>query len=269
MGANMLREISDEVRVALKDRLRDVRHTIRQHRHDGSVTPSARLAEILPLPRPPFAPEAIDQLVGHAVSAFDDAMTLAERLTPVPRSAPPTDGVRSFATYFPLGEAREGARAFRRDLYYLAREVLASRRVADARIHESELAAVHATMRARYRDLIATIAGAADWAARIEVASAFSAVLLLTMLDHRAIRFDDAALSSREARTLELLCLVPVVLACGFATVEPDASPEPDILDLTVLATEARLDRITAACAGADGQAELTRIFATLLAHLP
>lgn len=265
----MLREISEEVRVTLKDRLRDVRHVIRQHRHDGSATPSARLGDILPLPRPPFAPAAVDHLVGHAVSAFDDAMTLAERLTPVRRPAPPAGAAQGFATYFPPGEAREGARAFRRDLYYLAREVLANRRVTDARIHESELAAVHATMRTRHGNLIAGIAGAADWAARIEAASAFSAALLLTMLDHRAIRLDDATLSSRDARTLELLCLVPVVLACGFATVEPDPSPEPDILDLTVLAAEARLDRIADACAGADGQAELTRIFATLLAHLP
>lgn len=265
----MLQKISEEVRIALKDRLRDVRHVVRQHRHDGLAAPSARLGDILPLPRPPFAPAAVDHLVGHAVSAFDDAMTLGERFTPVHRPALPTGAVLGFPTYFPRGGARDSARAFRRDLYYLAREVLANRRVTDLRIHESELAAVHATMRVRHGDLIAATAGAADWAARIEAASASSAALLLTMLDHRAIRFDDAVLPSGEARTLELLCLVPVVLACGFATVEPDASPEPDILDLAVLATEARLDRIAAACAGADAQAELTRIFATLLAHLP
>lgn len=260
----MLREISEEVRVALKDRLRDVRRVIRQNRHDSARSPAARLGERFPLPRPPFPAPGVEDLVGHAVSAFDDAMTLAERLVPIERPEA-AGGVRprSFAFYFRAGESREGARAFRRDLYYLARSVLAKRGVADARIGEAELADVHAVMRERHGALIAALSADRPWPQRVSAASAFCAALLVELLDHRPIRFDG------DGRGLEILCLASVVLACGFVTVEPGAEREPGLDDLAILAAEARLDRIVPACRGADGQEELMRIFAVLLAHVP
>ena len=72
----MLRQISEEVRVNLKDRLRDVRQGVRQLRHDGRPSPQNAQA------RSPFPISEIEGLLGHAVSAFDDAMSAAESLVP-------------------------------------------------------------------------------------------------------------------------------------------------------------------------------------------
>lgn len=265
----MLREISEEVRVALKDRLRDMRHVIRQLRHDGPHSPMAALGERLPLPRPPVPAREIDGLLSHAASAIDDAMSIAEKFAPIERPAP-SEGVqaRSLAFYFgPDGHT--GARAFRRDLYYMAGRVLAGRRITDARVHEAGFSAGHAAMRARHGALIAGLSGNLDWSQRISAASAVCAALLKELLDQRPLRFDRPGLAASDMRALELSYLTPLVLACGFATVEPNAEPDPDLLELTLLATEARLDRILPACRNAQGEEELARLFAVLLVCLP
>jgi hypothetical protein len=59
-----------------------------------------------------------------------------------------------------------------------------------------------------------------------------------------------------------------VVLACGLATKADGGTPEPDILEIAVLAAEVREDRIRQACAHANAVQELTPVLATLLAHL-
>lgn len=267
----MLRELSEEVRVTLKDRLRDVRHAIRRHRHDGGSS-VVSAAGRLPLPPLPFPVRVVEDALGHAVSAFDDAMTLAETLVPIGRPTAGGASARSFAVYFPAGDDREalaGARAFRRDLRYLARDVAARRKVSGLRVHEAELAAVHAAMRERHGDLLDALARDTAWPQRVSAAAALCAALLIELLDHRPLRFDGPDPAQEAGRAVEILCLTPPVLACGFATVDPDSPPEPDLLDSAVLAAEARLDRILPACRGADAEDELTRIFATLLAHLP
>lgn len=258
----MLHEISEEMRVALKDRLRDVRHAIRLRRHDGPRPLATGLADRLPLPRP----QGVDDVLGHAVSAFDDAMTLAERLLPVAAAAAQGRPAHGFAAYF---AGRGGVRTFRRDLYSLARLVLARRGIADARVYESELAAVHASLVQRHAALIASLSTRQGWVDRVSTASALCAAILTELLDHRPIRFDVGGEAVVSARELEVLCLAPAVLACGFVAVEPEAGNEPDLIGLAILATEARLERIVAASRAADGQEELARIFAVLLAHLP
>ncbi len=264
----MLREISEEVRVALKDRLRDARQVIRQHRHDGGYSPMARIGERLNLPQPPGPLRGVEGLLGRAVSVFDDAMTLAEKFVPIERpTVAETGSARSFTLYFRDGS--EGGRAFRRDLYYLAAVVLAKRGIAGARIHETELASVHAAMRDRHRAELPALAGAQGWSDRVAASSVLCASLLTELLDHRPIRFEDGSVPRDSVRTLEILCLTPMVLACGFATVDPGALQEADLIDLTILATDARLDRIEPACRGPEGREELARIFAMLLAHLP
>jgi hypothetical protein len=44
---------------------------------------------------------------------------------------------------------------------------------------------------------------------------------------------------------------------------------EPDMLEIAILAVDARIERIQAAFNGKDAQGDLTALFATLLAHLP
>jgi len=265
----MLREISEDVRVALKDRLRDIRHTVRCHRHDAHPSAGSSRGERMLLPRPPIAAREFDVLLGHAVSAFDDAMTLAEKFAPVDRPAP--DGVprvRRLGDYF-AGTDEAGARAFRRDLYYLARQILSRRGVGSARIHEAGFAAVHAAMKTRRAPLIAALSADLDRPTRVSAASAACAALLVELLDHQPLGIDSVELPAGEIHKLEVLCLTPLVLACGFATVDPDLQMEPDLMELASYAAEARLDRILAAAASPNGEEQLASLFAVLLTHLP
>lgn len=264
----MLRQMSEEVRSALRDRLRDVRHAIRLHRHDSGRSPLALLGDRLNLPPPPPGAQGVEILLGHAVSALDDAMTAAERFAPLERASPPEAAIaRGFMTYFPAGDALDGARLFRRDLYALAGAVLALRGPADARIHETALAAIHGALRARHGALLAALGDAPDWTGRVAATSSLCAALLLELLDHRPLRFGGATQDA--GRRLEIVCLSALVLACGVASVEPDTPTQPGLIGLALHVAEAHLDRIVACCCGADGAEELTRIFAMLLPHLP
>lgn len=262
----MLRELSEDVRVALKDRLRDVRSMIRQHRHDAH--PSS-LGERAALPRPSFAAREFDILLGHAVSVFDDAMSLAEKLAPLDRPAMgDAPRVRSLRHYF-AGDGEAGARAFRRDLYYLSRQILARRNAGSVRVHEAGFAAVHNAMKSRHAPRIEALSSDRGWEQRIGATAAACAALLVELLKHRPLRIERADLAAAKSRELEVLCLTPLVLACGFATLDPDTELEPDLVDLASYAAEARMDRILAASAGGTAEDDLARLFAVLLTHLP
>src|SRR5690606_27500433 len=128
-------------RIRLKDRLRDFRSIVRQHRHDhvpGKPT-SAEARE------PSFPVREIEGLLGHAVSAFDDVMSLAESLAPHKSVDMAVSGPRPLQSYFRArGDSPlDGERAFRRDLYRLAKLVLEQKKLHGFRILESDFAAVH------------------------------------------------------------------------------------------------------------------------------
>lgn len=266
----MLRQISEDVRVNLKDRLREVRDIIRQSRHDGTGDASVLREATSHLP--PFPGKGIEGLLSHAASAFDEALSIAESFVPHERPIK-VDGttVKGLGTYFPAGdeERQLGAeRLFRRDMYYLTKAVLAGLKIDNARIHEAGFAAVHAAMRKRHADLLAALT--ASGAGLREIAATCSA-LLVECLNQRPVRFADTLpdVTAMGDRALEISCLAPVVLACGLATAGRDGAPEPDMLEIAILAADIRRDRIAQACAKASPGDELTSVFATLLAHLP
>ena len=266
----MLRQISEDVRVNLKDRLREVREIIRQSRHDGSGDASVVREATSHLP--PFPGKGIEGLLSHAASAFDEALSIAESFVPHERPIK-VDGttVKGLATYFPAGnEDRQlsAERLFRRDMYYLTKAVLAGLNIDNARIHEADFAAVHATMRKRHGGLLATLA-TPD--AGLRVIAATCSALLVECLNQRPVRFSESVLETPAAadRTLDISCLAPLVLACGLATTGRDGAPEPDMLEIAILAADIRHDRIVQACAKARPIDELTPVFVTLLAHLP
>ncbi|KQZ81320.1 hypothetical protein ASD64_09965 [Mesorhizobium sp. Root157] len=267
----MLREISEEVRINLKDRLRDVRHAIRQHRHDGgrsnAVPPAAGNSPV------PFPLRELEGLLGHAVSAFDDVMTAAETL--VPHEGRAAAQPRSFETYFPLRgkqKALAGERAFRRDMYYLVKAMLARKNASADRVHEASFAAVHAAMLKRYPDLIAALGNAAGETDRTAQVTQMCAALVLEFLHQRPLRLDiveGAAKNLIEAESALIVSLLaPAALACGLASMGTADEPDCDPLEIAALAVEARLDRIISACRATDPVAELTPIFAMLLFHL-
>ena len=265
----MLRQISEDVRVNLKDRLREVREIIRQSRHDGSGDASVLREATSHLP--PFPGKGIEGLLSHAASAVDEALSIAESFVPHERPIK-VDGttVKGLGTYFPVGnEDRQlsAERLFRRDMYYLTKAVLAGLNIDNARILEADFAAVHATMRKRHGDLLAALA-APD--AGLQAIAATSSALVVECLNHRPVRFAETAPETPAAgRAQDISCLAPLALACGLATTGRDGAPEPDMLEIAILAADIRHDRIVQACAKASPIAELTPVFATLLAHLP
>jgi hypothetical protein len=270
---DMLREISEEVRVNLKDRLRDARHIVRQHRHDSrAATPAdgPRARE-----RTPFPLREIEGLLGHAASAFDDAMGMAQTLVPRASSGNGRTA-RGFATYFPPPRSLDilsGERAFRRDMYELARTMLARRNLPGVLVHEADFVAVHAAMRRRHEPLLATLGGAGGWTDRISVAAQLGAALLVEFLAHKPLNSAPARLSPTSpgevSRNDAIACLAPMALACSLASVDPDGDAEPDLIDMALLAVDARMERVRQACNGPNPQDDLTALFALLLAHLP
>ncbi|BAB50466.1 hypothetical protein B5V01_20870 [Mesorhizobium erdmanii] len=264
----MLRQISEDVRVNLKDRLREVRDIIRQSRHDGTGDASVLREATSHLP--PFPGKGIEGLLSHAASAVDEALSIAESFVPHERPIK-VDGttVKGLGTYFPAGNEDQqlsAERLFRRDMYYLTKAVLAGLKIDNARIHEADFAAAHATMRKRHGDLLAALTAPG---AGLQAIAATCAALLAELLNQRPVHLGEAAPETAGERALDISCLAPVVLACGLATTGRDGAPEPDMLEIAILAADIRHDRIAQACAKASPVEELTPVFATLLAHLP
>ncbi len=268
----MLRQISEDVRVNLKDRLREMRDAIRQNRHDSAGDAGAlrEVANHLP----PFPGKGIEDLLSHAASAVDDALTIAESLIPHTRPLR-VDGttVKSLDVYFAAddrGEPPAGERLFRRDMYYLAKAVLDALGIEGARVHEASFAAAHASMRSRHGDLLTAMTqGVADQ--RLSAVAAACSALLVEMVGQRPVRLAGAEpdVSAPAAGHADLRCLAPLVLACGLATLDTSGAREPDMLDIAVLVADVRHERIAGAFGRPDTVDELTAVFAPLLAHLP
>lgn len=263
----MLREISEEVRINLKDRLREMRHAIRRHRHD-SAGPG-----LPPLPggRTPFPLPEIEGLIGRAVSAFDDAMTMAETLVPHDGSAQVRP--RSFDAYFrPGGEALDGERAFRRDMYYLAKSMLVRRKADADPVQEAGFAAVHAAMLRQHASLLRAPADEAGETQRIARIAQLCAAMSVELLRVRPVRPrlpEGSSANVLEAENmLTVSVLTPLALAAALASAGTETEPGTDLLDIAAMAVEARLDRIVPACRATDPVAELTPIFAMLIFHL-
>jgi len=261
----MLREISEGVRVNIKDRLREARQAIRRHRHDSGAGRRDAGA------RAPFPVAGIEDLLGHAVSAFDDAMTMAETLVPRDRvgGRPTIAAPKPLGRYFSARDPLAGERAFRRDLYALARAVLAARRIEGAHISETRFSAIHAAMARDEAEALGRLEGESAWTERVALVADLTSALLVELVRHDPLRAGEAPQALALDRSTVIACLAPVALACGLATVEADARPEADLPEISLLAVDARLDRILDAFAGADPRGDLTAILAALLAHLP
>lgn len=264
----MLREISEEVRINLKDRLREMRHAIRRHRHDTGN------ASVLPPPpggRTPFPLPEIDGLVSRAVSVFDDAMTMAETL--VPHDGRGHSKPMPFDTYFHSASSLlDGERAFRRDMYYLAKSMLGRRKAVARPVQEAGFATVHAAMLRQHGELLTSLKPDASETECTAHAAALCAALLVELLRARLVRprlTEGKVANVLEANiVLAVSVLAPMALAVTLATSGIDTESGSDLLDIAALAVDAHLDRIMPACRTTDPAAELTPIFAMLIFHL-
>ncbi len=266
----MLKQISEEVRVNLKDRLRDARHAIRQSRHDstGQVRPLRGLGEVSQFPV-----DGVEAVLGHAASAVDDALSAVESL--VRRDSwtgAESHAVKGFEEYFPIEGHHADERRFRRDMYYLTKAVLAGLKIDDARIHEVDFAAVHAAIIKRHAALLDRPLDSGELSSDIPAIASLCSALLVELLEHRPIRFFDPTRQMLMRKTdpdLEIRCLAPVALCCGLATKLKHEVARPHLVESAIMAADIRHDRFVSAAFGADPASELTAVFSMLLAHLP
>ena len=222
----MLRELSEDVRILVKDRLRDLRSIVRQHRHDHAPV-GGKAAEAK---NQPFPIREIEGLLGHAVSAFDDVMTLAETFAPRPGSASASvSGPRPLQSYFRArGDSQlDGGRAFRRDLYRLAKLALEQKGLHDFRILESDFAAVHGALEKRDAELIAKLHAETAWDQRVLLVAALSASLFIELVRHEPIKMPVPGQETIDiGRTAAVNCLAAIAIACQAARAagRPDTS---------------------------------------------
>lgn len=267
----MLRELSEDVRIRVKDRLRDFRSIVRQHRHDhASGRPASQDAKDQPFPI-----REIEGLFGHAVSVFDDVMSMAQSLAPHGNSgATPVSGPQPLQSYFRAkGESHlDGERAFRRDLYRLARLVLEQKNLDAVSIRESDFAAVHGALEKRDAELVARLHVEAGRDGRVSLVAALSASLFVELVRHEPIKLPVPGTDEEEAtdtgRTVAVNCLAAIAIACGLATLDMEGAAGPELMEIAVLAVDARADRIRAALDGDDQVKQLTPLFESLLTHL-
>jgi hypothetical protein len=266
----MLRELSEDVRILVKDRLRDFRSIVRQHRHDhASSRPAPDTKE------QPFPIRGIEGFFGHAVSAFDDVMSLAESLAPHGSlSGTPVSGPQPLQSYFrAMGDSHlDGERAFRRDLYRMAKLVLRQKKLDDFRIRESDFAAVHGALEKRDAGLIARLHAETDRDERVSLVAALSSSLFVELVRQEPIKLPAPDAEEQDAidigHRIAVNCLAAIAIACGLATLDMEGAAGPELMEIAVLAVDARADRIHAALGSDDQVKQLTPLFAGLLTHL-
>jgi len=267
----MLRELSEDVRIRVKDTLRDFRSIVRQHRHDyAQGRPAAPDAKDQSFPR-----REIEGLLGHAVSAFDDVMSLAESLAPHKgHGARQVSGPQPLQSYFRAsGESHlDGERAFRRDLYRLAKLVLEQKKLDAFRIRESDFAAVHDALERRDAGRIARLHAETGRDERVSLVAALSSSLFVELVRHEPIKLPGANPDEQEAadigRTVAVNCLAAIAIACGLATLDMEGAAGPELMEIATLAVDVRADRIRSALDSEDQVKELTPLFTSLLTHL-
>lgn len=258
----MLRTLSEEIAVNLKDRLREVRYMIRCNRHDS--LPGAPRHSDIPSP---------ELLLEHAASVMDKALTTAETISislissdpKVHNSAP---HVKSLSDYF--GSGAEGGRAFRKDMYYLTKEVLRRHQLQNVLIQEAAFVTVHARMMQKHGSLLRSAFSAEAGETKIAATSKAVTALFLEMLGERPVRFIsmDGHCDPQALRKFEATCFAAVGLACGLATAKAADLTGVDPLESAILALDVRHDRLMQASEDRD-QAHLETLFQTLIAHLP
>lgn len=261
----MLRILSEEIAVNLKDRLREVRYMIRRNRHESlqGEHAASRPGEIV-------SPEL---LLGHAASMMDKALTTAETLSIslissnpyVHNSAP---HIKSLAVYFSSGS--EGVRAFRKDMYYLTKEVLRRNQLQNVLIQEAVFVTVHAKVIRKYGALLKSAFAAEVGDKKINETAKAITVIFLEFLAEKPVRFIslDAHCDPQALHRFEMMCFAAVGLACGLATAKAADLEGVDPLESAILALDARQERVVQAAEERD-QEQLTTLFETLITHLP
>jgi len=236
----LLREITKDVAIGLRDQLREVRHAIRDKRHDRQTS------------RQNGSAPDIREILGRAASVIDETLTAAESVSRQVLPLPADDGaIRGYRAYF---GHEDGERRFRHDFYAAFKVVQRSNSTNPRPFPEARLARVHQAVMNRHGEIVSHLASAAEVELNRGVA-AMAAAMLIELLDgERPESFDVAA---------------TVCLAAAIATLHPAEVSDRDLIDAAAAAIGARRDRLERAWRSRAPVAELTDVFATLLPLLP
>src|SRR5690606_19635676 len=143
---------------------------------------------------------------------------------------------------------------FRRDLYQLARLALEKNGLRDFRILESDFAAVHEALQRKGAELIVRLHAETDRDERVSLVATLSASLFLELVRHRPIRVPRAGPGEEGAIDpgpgAALNALAAIAIASGLATLDMEGAPAPELMEIAILAVDARGDRIRAALHG-------------------
>ncbi|MGH6763510.1 MAG: hypothetical protein ACRECW_18190 [Phyllobacterium sp.] len=270
----MIRDISDDIAVNLKDRLRDFRYVIRRNRHDSMLDDRPATLRDTPFQNRGF--DAPELFLGRAASLVDTALTAAETISLSIISGNPavhqgTPEVQGLSVYF--ADGHEGQRIFHRDMYYLTKEILRRNRADNMLIHEAAFTAIHASMKRDSGPLVADALRPSTDEVKIRATATACAALMSEMVKQHPIRFFDTratveVTADDQRRKIEIIGFAAICLACGLATAKAADMEGESNLESALLAVEARAERIAKAF-DAKASGELSDLFETLITHLP
>lgn len=250
----MIRDISSEIVVSLKDRLRDVRHLIRASRQD----------------RPPVPQDLPDILFGKAARAMDKALTAAETISISLVSQDPAAHstiieARGLDVYFPA-DASKGEALFRRDVYYLTKRILSVLGSHNALIHESTFASVHAAVIRRHGALLV---GAKDGDLN-DIAEACAQLAIELQSQYQSAHLPLPGYGGQQPDLdAQYFCFSAIALAIGLATYADHEPGDERLVESALLALQAREDKFNQAIGASDKVKALSDLFAFLIPHLP
>ncbi|EJN04296.1 hypothetical protein [Phyllobacterium sp. YR531] len=246
----MPRDISNDIVVGLKDRLRDVRHLIRASRQDAALTPREL---------PEFMLDKVARVMDKAFTTVEALSISVISQNPAAHSSAPE--ARSLAVYF-SEDHEAGATLFCRDIYYLTKYLLKTLHEPNALIHEASFASVHSIMIRRHAILLA----AARNGDQKNIGKACAA-LTMELQTHYCSTSLFGAQTSDQGKTL--LCFAALALAIGLATYSEHPPSGEKLVETTLLALQARPDKFEQAITRGDNLHALSDLFAFLIPHLP
>ncbi|WP_146119529.1 hypothetical protein [Phyllobacterium phragmitis] len=264
--------MNDDIAVNLKDRLRDVRHAIRQV---GSIRHDRLLTNL----RPRTPAELPEMLLGTAATFVDTVLTVAETISislisDDPKAHGRANGIGSLKLYF---SHPDGRRLFHRDMYYLTKEVLRRCGRNDAFIHEAAFADVYLRLTRDHKNVFAR--ALVPDASASDIARACAALAIESVRRHPVRIIETASplpASAALQPNVEITIFSTIGLACALATTQPQDALSatalddvPDLLESAFLAVSAREERFAAAFASEHPCSALAKAFSHLIAYLP
>ncbi|MGH6860883.1 MAG: hypothetical protein ACRECY_11530, partial [Phyllobacterium sp.] len=214
-----------------------------------------------PLPR-----ELSDIVLGKVARAMDKAFTTAESVSISLISTDPAAHsslveARSLDRYFPA-DAAAGEALFRRDVYYLAKHLLALLGAPNALLHEATFSSVHALMRRRHAVLLAA-------ARKGNLAGIAQACAMLAAEMQAQDQAPPLFAAQAPERTARYLCFSAIALAMGLATYADGEHGTGTLVESALLALQARPEKFERSIDASGDRAALADLFAFLIPHLP